>query len=146
MSTAVPLLDSRLISHKSLFMLQNHANKGFPIVQRNRDVVEIWGSHGGENVDSGLLRCEAVVASGSEERMVSVFKTYKTTWRHNPGDHNRRLLGELNFKFEVCRASLRPRGLRRGSWPVGCWDRGFESCLRHVCLSLVFLCCDVLCR
>jgi hypothetical protein len=39
-----------------------------------------------------------------------------------------------------------PCGLRRGSWPVGCWDRGFESRLRHRCLSLVFLCCVVLCR
>jgi hypothetical protein len=39
-----------------------------------------------------------------------------------------------------------PCGLRRGSWPVGCWDRGFESRSRHECLSLVFLCCVVLCR
>jgi hypothetical protein len=37
-------------------------------------------------------------------------------------------------------------GLRRGSWPVGCWDRGFESRSRHGCLSLVFLCCVFLCR
>jgi hypothetical protein len=37
-------------------------------------------------------------------------------------------------------------GLRRGSWPVGCWDRGFESCLSHGCLSLVFLCSVLLCR
>jgi hypothetical protein len=39
-----------------------------------------------------------------------------------------------------------PCGLRRGSWPDGCWDRGFESRSRHGCLSLVFLCCVVLCR
>jgi hypothetical protein len=29
-------------------------------------------------------------------------------------------------------------GLRRGSWPVGCWDRGFESRSRHGCLSASF--------
>jgi hypothetical protein len=29
-------------------------------------------------------------------------------------------------------------GLRRGSWPVGCWDRGFESRSRHGCLSTSF--------
>jgi hypothetical protein len=41
-----------------------------------------------------------------------------------------------------------PCGLRRGSWPVGCWDRGFESRSRHGCLSASFcvvLCCVVLC-
>jgi hypothetical protein len=26
--------------------------------------------------------------------------------------------------------------LRRGSWPVGCWDRGFESRSRHLSASL----------
>jgi hypothetical protein len=31
-----------------------------------------------------------------------------------------------------------PCGLRRGSWPVGCWDRGFESRSRHGCLSASF--------
>jgi hypothetical protein len=31
-----------------------------------------------------------------------------------------------------------PCGLRRGSWPVGCWDRGLESRLRHGCLSASF--------
>jgi hypothetical protein len=30
-----------------------------------------------------------------------------------------------------------------GSWPVGCWDRGFESRSRHGCLSLSVLCCPV---
>jgi hypothetical protein len=28
-----------------------------------------------------------------------------------------------------------PCSLRRGSWPVGCWDRGFESRSRLGCLS-----------
>jgi hypothetical protein len=31
-------------------------------------------------------------------------------------------------------------------WLVGCWDHGFDSCSRNGCLSLVFLCCVVLCR
>jgi hypothetical protein len=31
-----------------------------------------------------------------------------------------------------------PCGLRRGSWSVGCWDRGFESRSRHGCLSASF--------
>jgi hypothetical protein len=26
----------------------------------------------------------------------------------------------------------------RGSWPVGCWDRGFESRSKHGCLSASF--------
>jgi hypothetical protein len=47
--------------------------------------------------------------------------------------------------FISCRSQW-PCGLRRGSWPVGCWDRGFESRSRRECLSLVFLCCVVLCR
>jgi hypothetical protein len=29
-----------------------------------------------------------------------------------------------------------PRGLRRRSWPRGCWDRGLESRWGHGCLSL----------
>jgi hypothetical protein len=37
-----------------------------------------------------------------------------------------------------------PCGLRRGSWPVGCWDRGFESRSRHGCLRISVLCCVVL--
>jgi hypothetical protein len=31
-----------------------------------------------------------------------------------------------------------PCGLRRETWPVSCWDRGFESRLRHGCLSASF--------
>jgi hypothetical protein len=31
-----------------------------------------------------------------------------------------------------------PRGLKRRSWPLGYWDRGFESRSRHGCLSLCF--------
>jgi hypothetical protein len=31
-----------------------------------------------------------------------------------------------------------PCGLRRESWPVGCWDRGFESRSRHEWLSASF--------
>jgi hypothetical protein len=34
-----------------------------------------------------------------------------------------------------CQSRL-PRCLRRRSWPFGCWDRGFESRLRHGCLLL----------
>jgi hypothetical protein len=37
----------------------------------------------------------------------------------------------------VCRPQW-PCGLRRGSWPVDCWDRGFESRSRHGCLSASF--------
>jgi hypothetical protein len=37
----------------------------------------------------------------------------------------------------LCRSQW-PCGLRRGSWPVGYWDRGFESRLRHGCLSVSF--------
>jgi hypothetical protein len=36
-----------------------------------------------------------------------------------------------------CRSQW-PCGLTRGSWPVGCWDREFESRLRHGCLSASF--------
>jgi hypothetical protein len=36
-----------------------------------------------------------------------------------------------------CRSQW-PCGLRRGSWQVGCWDHGFESRLRHRCLSASF--------
>jgi hypothetical protein len=39
--------------------------------------------------------------------------------------------------FKLCRSQW-PWGLRRGSWPVGCWDRGFESRSRHGCLSASF--------
>jgi hypothetical protein len=31
-----------------------------------------------------------------------------------------------------------PCGPRRGSWPLGCWDRGFESRFGHGCLSSSF--------
>jgi hypothetical protein len=31
-----------------------------------------------------------------------------------------------------------PCGLRRGSWPIGCWDHGFESRSRDGCLSASF--------
>jgi hypothetical protein len=56
------------------------------------------------------------------------------------------LLNKIIFLFFIfyflqvivdCRSQW-PCGLRRGSWPVGCWDRGFESCLRHGCLSASF--------
>jgi hypothetical protein len=33
-----------------------------------------------------------------------------------------------------------------GLRPFGCWDRGFDSRLRHGCLSVVFICCVFLCR
>jgi hypothetical protein len=37
----------------------------------------------------------------------------------------------------ICRSQW-PCGLRHGAWPVGCWDRGFESGARHGCLSASF--------
>jgi hypothetical protein len=37
-----------------------------------------------------------------------------------------------------------PRGLRRRSWPLGYWNRGFKSRSKHGCLSLCF--CVVLRR
>jgi hypothetical protein len=43
----------------------------------------------------------------------------------------------------VCRSQW-PRCLRRRSWPLGYWARGFESHSSHQCLSLCF--CVVLCR
>jgi hypothetical protein len=36
-----------------------------------------------------------------------------------------------------CRSQW-PCGLRRGPWPVGCWDCGFESRSRHGCSSASF--------
>jgi hypothetical protein len=42
----------------------------------------------------------------------------------------------FNRPVTCCRSKW-PCGLRRGSWPVGCWDRGVESRSRHGCLSLV---------
>jgi hypothetical protein len=41
------------------------------------------------------------------------------------------------MKPKICRSQW-PCGLRRGSWPVGCWDRVFESPSRHGCLSASF--------
>jgi hypothetical protein len=46
-------------------------------------------------------------------------------------------VGIREMKYEVSRSQW-PCGLRRGSWPVGCWDRGFESRSRHGCLSASF--------
>jgi hypothetical protein len=45
----------------------------------------------------------------------------------------------VNFRSQLtyCRSQW-PCGLRRGSCPVGCWDRGFESRSRHGCLSASF--------
>jgi hypothetical protein len=40
-------------------------------------------------------------------------------------------------RTNLCRSQW-PCGLRRGSWPVGCWDREFESRSRHGCLSASF--------
>jgi hypothetical protein len=50
--------------------------------------------------------------------------------------------GRNNF----LRRSQWPCGLRHGSSPLGCWDRGFESRSRPGCLSVSFcvvLCCPV---
>jgi hypothetical protein len=45
------------------------------------------------------------------------------------------------LKFNACKCrSQWPCGLRRGSWPIGCWDRGLESRSKHGC---VVLCCPV---
>jgi hypothetical protein len=45
-------------------------------------------------------------------------------------------------KINVCKSkdgrSQWPCGLRRWSWSVGCWDRGFESRSWHGCLSASF--------
>jgi hypothetical protein len=58
-------------------------------------------------------------------------------------------IGELHlayfpfiYQFVDCR-SQQPRGLRRRSWPLGYWDRGFESCSRHgpcICFCVVLSC------
>jgi hypothetical protein len=40
-------------------------------------------------------------------------------------------------KKTFCRLQ-RPRGVGRGSWPLGYWDRRFESRSRHGCLSSSF--------
>jgi hypothetical protein len=52
----------------------------------------------------------------------------------------RRLTQRVNIKIckTIGRRSQWPCSLRRGSWPVGCWDRGFESRLSHGCLSASF--------
>jgi hypothetical protein len=55
----------------------------------------------------------------------------------------RTILFPLTITFIVSilenqRLSQWPCGLKRGSWPVGCWDRGFESRSRHGCLSASF--------
>jgi hypothetical protein len=44
----------------------------------------------------------------------------------------------FNHPYNIWCRSQWPCGLRRGSWPVGCWDRGFESRSRHGCLSASF--------
>jgi hypothetical protein len=51
----------------------------------------------------------------------------------------------LNMLFDCNSVNCRSQwlcGLRRRSWPVCCWDRGFESRSRHGCLSASF--CAVL--
>jgi hypothetical protein len=46
----------------------------------------------------------------------------------------------IRFTFSPCddvaSQSHWPRGLRRTSWLLGCWERGFESRLGLGCLSL----------
>jgi hypothetical protein len=44
----------------------------------------------------------------------------------------------------IYKALARPEGVVLR--PLVCWGRGFESRWGHRCLSLVFLCCVVLCR
>jgi hypothetical protein len=43
-------------------------------------------------------------------------------------------------RWEAYSWSRRQRGLRLRAWPLGCWDRGFETRWGHGCLSLVFSC------
>jgi hypothetical protein len=47
---------------------------------------------------------------------------------------------ERTIFLEQCKLwrSQWPCSLRCGSWPVGCWDCGFESRSRHGCLSATF--------
>jgi hypothetical protein len=47
-------------------------------------------------------------------------------------------MGFINLTIPYGSRSQWPCGLRRGSWPVGCWDRGFESRSRQGCLSAFF--------
>jgi hypothetical protein len=48
-----------------------------------------------------------------------------------------------NLKVVLCRSRW-PRGLRCRSWPLGYWDRGFQSRLEHGCLCfcVVLSCVD----
>jgi hypothetical protein len=57
--------------------------------------------------------------------------------------HKSRADNPLLIKSNIAelRRSQWPRGLR----PLGCWGRGFESRSGHGCLSVVFICCVVLC-
>jgi len=49
----------------------------------------------------------------------------------------------FSFWYPACRSQW-PRGLRRRSWPLSCWDCGFESHRWHGCLSVVsVVCCQV---
>jgi hypothetical protein len=46
-----------------------------------------------------------------------------------------------------CGRSRWPLGLRRRSWPLACWNRGFESRPRHGCLSLwLYVTLSCVCR
>jgi hypothetical protein len=64
-------------------------------------------------------------------------------WTHSHKDIRRNADNSIYYsRFRLviefsCRSQW-PCGLRRGYWPVGCWDRGFESCSRHRCLSASF--------
>jgi hypothetical protein len=66
--------------------------------------------------------CSSKHISTLRERNIDIFK-----FTGNKGTYSR---------------SQWPCGLTRGSSPVGCWDRGFESRSRHGCLSASF--CAVL--
>jgi hypothetical protein len=81
--------------------------------------LKILDSHGGEDVDVGLLGCNTVWTSRKippfqknilppspdleMEAACSLVSTYKFTWRYNPEDHHRQLYRRENLKFEMIR-------------------------------------------
>jgi hypothetical protein len=70
-------------------------------------------------------------------------------------DQQNVFMSRVNENLTAVRASFRvakpiacrsqwPCGLRRGSWPVGCWDRGSNRAKgMDVCPRLSVLCCPV---
>jgi hypothetical protein len=57
---------------------------------------------------------------------------------------NPKQLSRLSPGEDVFSRSQWPCGLRRGYWPVGCWDRGLNPAQgMDVCPRLSKLCCPV---